>query len=41
MDLTPTEQLARVGEMVSVLASDQQARWRELRDELENSTASC
>ncbi|MBZ0148722.1 MAG: RNA degradosome polyphosphate kinase, partial [Pseudorhodoplanes sp.] len=32
--LTPAEQLPRVGEMVSVLASDQQARWRELRGEL-------
>jgi polyphosphate kinase len=32
--LTPAEQLARIGEAVSVLASDQQARWRELRQEL-------
>jgi polyphosphate kinase len=32
--LTPSEQLARISEVVSVLASDQQARWRELRDEL-------
>src|SRR6201995_421768 len=32
--LTPSEQLARIGEAVSSLASDQQARWRELRDEL-------
>jgi polyphosphate kinase len=32
--LTPAEQLPRVGEAVSALASDQQARWRELRDEL-------
>ncbi|MCC6888835.1 MAG: RNA degradosome polyphosphate kinase [Hyphomicrobiales bacterium] len=32
--LTPAEQLARIGEAVSVLASDQQARWRELRAEL-------
>jgi polyphosphate kinase len=32
--LTPGEQLARIGEAVSSLASDQQARWRELRDEL-------
>ena len=32
--LTPAEQLPRVGEMVSALASDQQARWRELRDEM-------
>src|SRR5207244_3682933 len=29
--LTPAEQLARISEAVSVLASDQQARWRELR----------
>jgi polyphosphate kinase len=29
--LTPAEQLARIGEAVSLLASDQQARWRELR----------
>jgi polyphosphate kinase len=32
--LSPTEQLARIGEGVSSLASDQQARWRELRKEL-------
>ena len=32
--LTPSEQLPRVGEAVSALASDQQARWRELREEL-------
>jgi polyphosphate kinase len=32
--LTPSEQLARIGEGVSSLASDQQARWRELREEL-------
>ena len=32
--LTPAEQLARIGEAVSVLASDQQARWRELRRDL-------
>jgi polyphosphate kinase len=32
--LTPSEQLARIGEAVSSLASDQQARWRELRKEL-------
>ncbi|HET9903520.1 MAG TPA: RNA degradosome polyphosphate kinase [Xanthobacteraceae bacterium] len=32
--LTPTEQLARIGEAVARLASDQQARWRELRGEL-------
>ena len=33
--LTPGEQLARIGEAVASLASDQQARWRELRGELE------
>jgi polyphosphate kinase len=33
--LTPAEQLMRIGEAVSVLASDQQARWRELRKELD------
>src|SRR6267154_6165932 len=32
--LSPSEQLARIGEAVSSLASDQQARWRELREEL-------
>src|SRR5437868_13768832 len=32
--LTPAEQLARIAEAVSALASDQQARWRELREEL-------
>ena len=32
--LTPAEQLARISEAVSALASDQQARWRELRVEL-------
>ncbi|WP_072249428.1 MULTISPECIES: RNA degradosome polyphosphate kinase [Chelatococcus] len=32
--LTPAEQLMRIGAEVSVLASDQQRRWRELRDEL-------
>src|SRR5918999_5779007 len=32
--LTPAEQLLRIGEAVSSLASDQQARWRELRVEL-------
>ncbi len=32
--LTPSDQLARIGEVVSVLASDQQMRWRELRQEL-------
>jgi polyphosphate kinase len=31
---TPSEQLVRIGETVSVLASDQQARWRELRQDL-------
>src|SRR3977135_1226281 len=33
--LSPSEQLARIGEAVSGLASDQQARWRLLRKELE------
>jgi polyphosphate kinase len=32
--LSPSEQLARIGEAVSSLASDQQARWRELRNDL-------
>src|SRR5215217_9496734 len=32
--LTPAEQLARIGEAVSSLATDQQARWRELGQEL-------
>jgi len=32
--LTPAEQLSRIAEAVSVLASDQQKRWRELRQEL-------
>src|SRR5215470_10672881 len=32
--LGPAEQLARISEAVSSLASDQQARWRELRAEL-------
>src|SRR6185312_3625702 len=32
--LSATEQLARIGETVAVLASDQQRRWRELRAEL-------
>src|SRR5213593_3573171 len=32
--LTPTEQLTQIGQAVSVLASDQQARWRELRKDL-------
>ena len=35
--LTPAEQLARIGEAVSRLAGDQQARWRELRRELAQS----
>src|SRR5262245_8994617 len=34
--LTPAEQLTRIGEAVSSLASDQQARWRELRVELKD-----
>ena len=32
--LTPSEQLARIGEAVSQLASDQQQRWLELRPAL-------
>src|SRR5438132_1205311 len=32
--LTPAEQLTRIGEAVGVLASDQQKRWRELRQML-------
>jgi len=32
--LTPGEQLARISEAVAALASDQQNRWRELREEL-------
>ena len=32
--LTPAEQLARIGEAVGGLASDQQARWRALREDL-------
>ncbi|HEY6259393.1 MAG TPA: RNA degradosome polyphosphate kinase [Xanthobacteraceae bacterium] len=32
--LTPAEQLGRIAEAVSVLASDQQKRWRELRQAL-------
>jgi len=32
--LTPAEQLARIADAVSVLAADQQAQWRELRDAL-------
>jgi len=34
--LTPTEQLARIGEAVSQLSHDQQHRWIELRPELAN-----
>src|SRR6478735_1123692 len=30
--LTPAEQLSRISDAVSALASDQQARWRELKD---------
>src|SRR5215813_13055553 len=33
---TPSEQLARITEAVSSLASDQQSRWRELRKDLAN-----
>ena len=32
--LTPPEQLARIAAEVSTLASDQQRRWRELKDDL-------
>jgi polyphosphate kinase len=32
--LTPAEQLTQIAQAVSILASDQQARWRELRNEL-------
>src|SRR5262245_27478675 len=32
--LTPAEQLSRISDAVSALASDQQARWRELRVDL-------
>src|SRR5206468_7613773 len=32
--LTPAEQLTQIAEAVSILASNQQARWRELRVEL-------
>src|SRR5215207_4665409 len=32
--LTPAEQLVRISEAVSALASDQQKRWRELRQKL-------
>src|SRR5665213_1473952 len=35
--LTPTEQLARIGEAVASLASDQQKRWLELRADLAKS----
>jgi polyphosphate kinase len=35
--LTPAEQLGRIAEAVSSLASDQQARWRALRQELAES----
>jgi polyphosphate kinase len=34
--LTPQEQLAKIGAEVSSLASDQQRRWRDLREELFN-----
>jgi polyphosphate kinase len=34
--LAPAEQLVRIGEAVATLASDQQARWRELRQELDD-----
>jgi polyphosphate kinase len=34
--LTPQEQLARIGAEVSTLATDQQRRWHELREELFN-----
>src|SRR5438067_11358718 len=33
--LSPTEQLARIAETVTALGRDQQARWRELRQELD------
>ncbi len=33
--LTPSEQLSRIAEMVSVLASDQQACWRDLRKQFD------
>ena len=39
--LTPAEQLVRIGEAVGSLASDQQARWRELREELRKRRTSC
>ncbi len=32
--LTPSEQLSRIGQEVATLTTDQQTRWRELRDEL-------
>ena len=35
--LTPSEQLVRISEEVTVLASEQQKRWRELRSELADS----
>ncbi|MFL5103178.1 MAG: RNA degradosome polyphosphate kinase [Xanthobacteraceae bacterium] len=35
--LTPAEQLTRIGDAVASLASDQQARWRELKPELADS----
>ena len=35
--LTPGEQLARIAEVVSVLASDQQTLWRDLRGQLSSS----
>src|SRR5215813_4163599 len=35
--LTPAEQLTRIAEAVARLASDQQARWRELKSELADS----
>jgi polyphosphate kinase len=35
--LSPSEQLVRIGTEVSRLAADQQARWRELREELHES----
>src|SRR5215813_7017621 len=35
--LTPAEQLTRIADAVATLASDQQARWRELKSELADS----
>ena len=32
--LTPAEQLVRISDAVTVLAADQQRRWRELREQL-------